>query len=150
MISECFFCFACCLRGGRRGEGRGWRLADCESSIPVYLEHKANLALLKTLPKNIEWSMLCPATMVPAPSTTTSSTTTSLVSQANTLPLWQNHWLEYIPIIGKRLLLAARVANYEITLEEAAAFIAGDLGLEGQESKWVGKCVGVGERGKLT
>ena len=85
--------------------------------------------------------------MVPS---TSPPASTTLVSQANTLPLWQNHWLEYIPIIGKRLLLAARVANYEITLEDAAAFITQDLGLEGQESKWVGKCVGVGERGKLT
>ncbi|OCL04834.1 NAD(P)-binding protein [Glonium stellatum] len=113
--------------------------------VPIYLEHRQNLHLLKSLPPNtVDWSMLCPSTMTPEFSDINVPTKTShekLIANAATLPLWQDSWIKYIPLIGKTLLCAMNAGRYETTLEQNAEFIASDL--ESYESRWSGMTVGV-------
>jgi hypothetical protein len=114
-------------------------------SVPIYLEHRQNLHLLKSLPPNtVDWSMLCPSTMTPESSDINVPTNISrakLIANAATPPLWQDSWVKYIPLIGKSLLCAMNAGRYETTLEQNAEFIAGDL--ESYESRWSGTTVGV-------
>ncbi|KAF2688983.1 hypothetical protein K458DRAFT_293503 [Lentithecium fluviatile CBS 122367] len=115
--------------------------------IPIYLEHRQNLRLLKALPPNtIDWSMLCPNTMVPESSSITVPTQSShkvLIASAGTPPEWKDSWVKYIPLIGRPLVCAMNAGSgrYETTLEQNAEFIAGDL--ESVESRWSGVAVGV-------
>jgi hypothetical protein len=98
------------------------------NSVPIFLEHRQNIALLRSLPANtIDWSMLCPSTMTP--------------ESASTPPLWKHSWVGAIPLIGRTLLSAMNAGRYVTTLEQNAEFIAGDL--EMRESRWSGVTVGV-------
>ena len=114
-------------------------------SVPIYLEHRQNHRLLKSLPPNtVDWSMLCPSTMVPESSDIKVPTTTSrsqLVANATTPPLWQDSWVKHIPLIGRLIWCAMNASRYDTTLEQNADFIAEDL--ETYESQWSGKTVGV-------
>ncbi|KAF1985213.1 NAD(P)-binding protein [Aulographum hederae CBS 113979] len=113
--------------------------------VPIYLEHRQNLQLLKSLPQDsVDWSMLCPSTMTPESSDVTVPTKTSqgkLVANAATPPAWQDSWIKHIPLIGKTILCAMNAGRYETTLEQNAEFIASDL--ESLESRWSGTTVGV-------
>ncbi|KAK7897637.1 hypothetical protein LTR67_004266 [Exophiala xenobiotica] len=113
--------------------------------IPIYLEHRQNLQLLKALPPNtVDWSMLCPAVMTPESSDVTVPTNTPggrLIANAATPPLWQDSWIKHIPLIGRTLLCAMNAGRYTTTLEQNADFIASDL--ESYESRWSGTAVGV-------
>jgi len=113
--------------------------------IPVYLEHRQNLHLLKTLPPNtVEWSMLCPAVMTPESSDINVPTKTPqarLIANAASPPSWQDSWLGYIPLIGKSIVCGMNFPRYETTLEQNAEFVASDL--ESYESRWSGTTVGV-------
>ncbi|MCJ1225171.1 hypothetical protein MMC12_001820 [Toensbergia leucococca] len=113
--------------------------------VPIYLEHRQNLHLLKSLPPDtLDWSMLCPSTMTPESSEVNVPTKTShgrLIANAATPPSWQDSWIKYIPLIGRTLLCAMNAGRYETTLEQNAEFIAGDL--ESYESRWSGTTVGV-------
>ena len=64
-----------------------------------------------------------------------------LIANAATPPLWQDSWIQYIPLIGKTLLCVVNALRYETTLEQNAEFIASDL--ESYESRWSGTTVGV-------
>ncbi len=64
-----------------------------------------------------------------------------LVANAATPPLWQDSWMKHIPLIGGILMCAMNASRYEITLEQSAEFIAGDL--ESYESRWSGTTVGI-------
>jgi hypothetical protein len=114
-------------------------------SIPIYLEHGKNVQLLKSLPPNtVDWSMLCPSTMTPESSDITVPMTTShgkLIANAHTPPLWQNSWVEHVPLIGKIILSGMNAGRYETTLEQNADFIASDL--ESYESRWSETTVGI-------
>jgi hypothetical protein len=114
-------------------------------SIPIFLEHRQNMKLLRTLPPDaLDWSMLCPATMVPESSDVNvpaDSSGRGLVAKSGTLPLWQDSWMKYIPLIGRTLVCAMNFSRYETTLEQNADFIAGDLGKS--DSQWSGATVGV-------
>jgi len=113
--------------------------------IPIYLEHRQNLHLLKSLPPDtLDWSLLCPSTMTPESSDVDVPTKTlhgKLIANGVTPPLWQDSWLQYIPLIGKILICAMNAPRYETTLEQNADFIADDL--ESYESRWSGMTVGV-------
>ncbi|KAG9778902.1 hypothetical protein ABEF93_002228 [Exophiala dermatitidis] len=113
--------------------------------VPIYLEHRQNFRLLKSLPPNsIDWSMLCPSTMVPESSDITVPTRLSrgkAVANAMTPPNWKRSWLGYIPLIGKPLVCAMNAPRYETTLEQNADLIAADL--ETYESPYSGKTVGI-------
>jgi hypothetical protein len=114
-------------------------------SVPIYLEHRQNLHLLKSLPPNtVDWSMLCPGTLIPESSNLDVPTTAAqgkLIANASTPPLWQDSWIKSIPLIGKTLVAAMNASRYETTLEQCAEFIASDL--DSYESRWVGTTVGV-------
>ncbi|KAF2093395.1 NAD(P)-binding protein [Rhizodiscina lignyota] len=113
--------------------------------IPIFLEHRQNIRLLKSLPSNtVDWSMLCPSTMTPESSDLSVPTKASqgkLIATAGTPPLWQDSWLKFVPLIGKILVAAMNASRYETTLEQSAEFIASDL--ESYESRWIGMRVGV-------
>lgn len=121
-------------------------------SIPIYLEHRQNLQLLKSLPPDtLDWSLLCPSVMTPefaeikVPATTATSAATSsharLLANAASPPAWRDSWVKHIPLIGKFVLCTINAARYETTLEQNADFIAADL--ESYESRWSGTTVGV-------
>jgi hypothetical protein len=114
-------------------------------SLPVYLEHRQNIKLLRDLaPDALDWSVLCPATMVPESSTIgvlAESSHGRLQANAGTLPLWKDYWMRHIPLIGRTLVCAMNFSRYETTLEQNADFIARDL--ESYESRWSGATVGV-------
>jgi len=115
-------------------------------SLPIYLEHRQNLHLLKSLPPNtLDWSMLCPGTMTPESTDinvpTAKSSHGNLIANAATPPSWQDSWIKYIPLIGTTLLCVWNALRYETTLEQNADFIANDL--ESYESRWSGTTVGV-------
>jgi len=113
--------------------------------IPIYLEHRQNLHLLKSLPPNtVDWSMLCPSTLIPESSTLDVPTKTSqgkLIANAATPPLWQDSWIRFIPLIGKTLVATMNAGRYDTTLEQIAEFIASDF--DSNESRWIGTTVGV-------
>ncbi|KAK4971156.1 hypothetical protein LTR66_010738 [Elasticomyces elasticus] len=113
--------------------------------IPIYLEHRQNLYLLRSLPPDaLDWSVLCPSTMTPESSDISVPTENScgqLIANATTPPLWQDSWMKHIPLIGKTLLCAMNAGRYETTLEQNADFVASDL--ESYESRWSGTTVGV-------
>jgi len=113
--------------------------------MPIYLEHRQNFELLESVPTSmLDWSMLCPMTMTPESADVTvplQSTRGPLVAQAATPPLWRDHWIRHIPIIGKTLSIGMNASRYETTLEQNADFIASDL--ESYESQWIGARVGV-------
>ncbi|KAF2674345.1 NAD(P)-binding protein [Microthyrium microscopicum] len=113
--------------------------------IPIYLEHRQNLQLLKSLPPDtVDWSMLCPATMVPESSNfdvPTRNLHGELVAGAETLPAWQDSWVKHIPLMGRPILSAMNAGRYTTTLEQNAEFIAKDL--ESHASQWMGMTVGV-------
>ncbi|EXJ77986.1 hypothetical protein A1O3_09145 [Capronia epimyces CBS 606.96] len=113
--------------------------------LPVYLEHRRNLHLLKSLPPNtIDWSLLCPSVMTPESSEVTVPTQLlhgKLIANAATPPSWKDSWIKHIPLIGKTLVCATNALRYETTLEQNADFIASDL--ESDESPWSGTTVGV-------
>ena len=113
--------------------------------MPIFLEHRQNLHLLKSLPPNtVDWSMLCPNVMVPESSDINvpmKSLHGRLIANAATPPLWQDSWIKYIPLIGKTFVCAMNVRRYQTTLEQNADFIADDL--ESYESQWSGTTVGI-------
>lgn len=115
------------------------------SSMPIYLEHRQNIALLEALPPNtVDWSMLCPMTMTPESTDLSVPTKTQqgkMVANAASPPLWNESWLSSIPLIGKTLAIGMNASRYETTLEQNAELIAADL--ESHESRWSGKKVGV-------
>ena len=118
-------------------------LIDC--SVPIFLEHRQNLRLLKSLPPNtVDWSMLCPSTLVPESSDLSvpmKASQKKLIANAAIPPLWQDSWIKFIPLIGRTLAAAMNASRYETTLEQNAEFIASDL--ESHESRWIGTTVGV-------
>ncbi|KAF4549126.1 Hypothetical protein D9617_23g005410 [Elsinoe fawcettii] len=113
--------------------------------MPVFLEHRQNYALLRSLPPNaVDWSMLCPMTMVPESSNLSVPSKTkqgSLVAAANTPPAWNQSWLRHIPLIGRTLTIMMNASRYTTTLEQNAELIAADL--ESRDSQWSCKTVGV-------
>jgi len=114
-------------------------------SIPIYLEHRQNLSLLKSLPPNtVDWSLLCPALLTPESSDLSVPTKASqgaLIANAATPPSWQHSWIKFIPFIGRAIEIAMNASRYETTLEQIAEFIASDL--ESFDSRWIGTTVGV-------
>ena len=113
--------------------------------MPIYLEHRQNLQLLQSLPSNtVDWSILCPAVMTPESSDLSVPAKTSkgpLIANATTPPLWQDFWVQSIPLIGTTLSMAINANRYTTTLEQNAEFIANDL--EDTKSRWVRMAVGV-------
>ncbi|KAF2489965.1 NAD(P)-binding protein [Lophium mytilinum] len=113
--------------------------------IPIYLEHRKNFSLLKSLPPNtVDWSMLCPATMTPeSPDVNVPSKSShgALIANAAYLPLWQDSWVKHVPLLGRVLMCAINAPRYTTTLEQNADFIATDL--ESFESRWSGTTVGI-------
>lgn len=117
-------------------------------SIPVFLEHRQNLRLLQSLSTDkVVWSVLCPAFMAPESSEFTVPTKSSegeLVASAMTPPLWQDSWLSYVPLLGRYMSAGMNASRYNITLEQAADFIASDL--KRGDNQWKQKTVGVIKR----
>ncbi|KAJ4346386.1 uncharacterized protein N0V89_010315 [Didymosphaeria variabile] len=113
--------------------------------VPIFLAHRKNMALLKTLPPNtVDWSMICPSTMTPESSdfsVPTKSSHARLTASAGTPPLWQDSWMKHIPLIGKSLVAAMNASRYDTTLEQNADFIAHDL--ETRDSQYIGARVGI-------
>lgn len=119
-------------------------------SIPIFLEHRQNLQLLKELPPNtVDWSMLCPQVMTPeSPHVSLPGTSPKekLIASAGTPPRWNDSWVRHIPFIGKIIVIGMNSSRYETTLEQNADFIARDL--SDADSEWKGKAVGVISRSK--
>lgn len=92
----------------------------------------------------MDWSLLCPSTIVPESSEVAVPLTTTkgpLTANATTPPLWNDSWVKYIPLIGKPLVCAMNASRYDTTLEQDADFIAKDL--ERSDSKWSRVTVGI-------
>lgn len=117
------------------------------NSFPIFLAHRQNIALLRSLPTNsIDWSLLCPNAMIPESQAVnfvvpTTSSHAKLVANALTPPSWQYSWLDHIPLIGRTLACAFNAPRYRTTLEQNAELIAEDL--EVFESRWSQAVVGV-------
>ncbi|PSN70693.1 hypothetical protein BS50DRAFT_597943 [Corynespora cassiicola Philippines] len=118
--------------------------------LPIFLEHRQNLALLQSLPpESVDWSMLCPATMIPESpeiSVPTKSSHARLTVNAGTPPAWRDSWFSYLPLIGKTIVCMMNGMNYTTTLEQNADLIAEDL--ETVESRWSGSKVGIADPSK--
>ena len=118
------------------------------SSIPIYLEHRANFRLLQSLPSDAAaWSMLAPNAMVPETEikdmvVPTQSSSPALVAKADTPPNWKDSWMRHIPLFGKCIVTGMNAMRLQTTLEQNADFIARDL-VDGEGSQWVGKAVGI-------
>lgn len=115
------------------------------SSVPIFLEHRENIKLLRALPPHsVDWSLLCPSTMTAEKSEVSVPAKSSqgrLTAEASSPPLWKDSWLKHIPFLGKVVLAAMNAPRYETTLEQNAEFIANDL--KDRESRWIGVPVGV-------
>ncbi|KAK6432854.1 hypothetical protein LTR95_010977 [Oleoguttula sp. CCFEE 5521] len=115
------------------------------NSLPIFREHVGNLALLKSIPSGtVEWSMLCPMTMVPETENVAfplKSSRGKLVAIRDIPPNFNNSVLKYIPLIGGTLHLMTNASRYETSLEQNADLIAEDL--ETRESKFIGAAVGI-------
>ncbi|KAK4493644.1 hypothetical protein PRZ48_014829 [Zasmidium cellare] len=116
------------------------------SYMPVFLEHRQNVALLRNLPPgSVDWSMLCPGNMTPESSDFSVPTKTSqgkLIAQAASPPSWHHLWVRFIPLIGRSIEMAINFGRYDTTLEQNAELIAADLE-EGHDSRFVGTTVGI-------
>lgn len=114
-------------------------------SVPIFLEHRQNIALLRSLtPNSVKWSVLCPATLTPDSlnlDVQTDPQRNRLVASGSTPPLWRHSWIGYIPFIGRVVEAAMNASRYDTTLEQVAEFIASDL--DSDESPWIGMLVGV-------
>ncbi|OQN99036.1 hypothetical protein B0A48_14897 [Cryoendolithus antarcticus] len=115
------------------------------SYLPIFREHVGNLALLKSIPSGtVEWSMLCPMTMVPETENVgfpLKSSRGKLVASRDIPPNFNNSVLKYIPLIGGTLHLMTNASRYETSLEQNAELIAEDL--ETRDSKFIGAAVGI-------
>ncbi|GAB7334862.1 hypothetical protein MBLNU13_g06763t3 [Cladosporium sp. NU13] len=113
--------------------------------FPIFLEHRQNLQLLRSLPPNaVNWSMLCPNWMVPEypdVQLTGIAPKDALEAKAGTPPHWNDSWVRHIPFIGKTIVSGMNASRYKTTLEQNAEFIASDLG--NAESEWKGQAVGI-------
>ncbi|WPH01288.1 Hypothetical protein R9X50_00412600 [Acrodontium crateriforme] len=113
--------------------------------LPIFREHRINYQLLQELPPNtVDWTMLCPSTMVPESSdfsVPTKSSYARLTGNARTPPQWQDSWIKHIPFIGRTLLAGMNAGRYTTTLEQNADFIAADL--ETVDSQWSCTTVGI-------
>ncbi|KAG9598219.1 NAD(P)-binding protein, partial [Aureobasidium melanogenum] len=113
--------------------------------IPIFLEHRQNIKLLRALPPHsVDWSLLCPSTMTAEKSeinVPAKSNHHKLTAEASSPPLWKDSWLKHIPFLGKAILTGMNAPRYETTLEQNADFIASDL--RDRESRWIGVTVGV-------
>jgi hypothetical protein len=115
-------------------------------TVPIYLEHRQNIGLLRALPGDkLDWSMLCPSDMTPESPVISVPTKPllhgRLVADSPSPPNWHRSWVEHIPLIGKTLSAAMNASRYVTTLEQNADFIATDL--ESHESRWIGMPVGI-------
>ena len=117
-------------------------------SIPLFMEHAQDLALLQSLPPNtLNWSMLCPSTMTPESSEITIPVQPSphgrLLANAGSPPMFQESWMSsWIPFLGQIITFGMNAGRYETTLEQNAEFIASDLESR-DESHFCGRAVGV-------
>ncbi|KAK6000834.1 hypothetical protein QM012_003559 [Aureobasidium pullulans] len=113
--------------------------------VPIFLEHRENIKLLRALPPHsVDWSLLCPSTMVAEKSEVSVPAKSShgrLTAEASSPPLWKDSWLKHIPFLGKVILAGMNAPRYETTLEQNADFIASDL--KDRESPWIGAPVGI-------
>jgi len=113
--------------------------------VPIFLEHRENIKLLRALPPHsVDWSLLCPSTMVAERSEVSVPAKSShgrLTAEASSPPLWKDSWLKHIPFLGKMILAGMNAPRYETTLEQNADFVASDL--KDRESRWIGMTVGV-------
>lgn len=104
--------------------------------------------------------MLCPGQMHPPPKTTkdnlvdllpstntNNNPSTDLIASADTLPGYSPPYGAGLPFIGMYISLMWNATRYASTLEKCADFIAADFE-RGGESAFVGKRVGVVERGR--
>ncbi|KAM0722336.1 hypothetical protein Q7P37_001777 [Cladosporium fusiforme] len=113
--------------------------------VPIFLEHRQNIRMLRsTSTDTIQWSMLCPSTIVPESTTLSVPSRPSagpLIACGGSPPQWQYSWVRRLPLIGRSLEAAMNASRYETTLEQNAEFIAGDL--DNPDSQWIGTTVGV-------
>ncbi len=116
-----------------------------------YEQHKASWAVLSPIPTSeLQWTMLCPAFMVPVlPSIELLSEPRkhSLVIAADKLPEWRDSWVKSIPIIGNFLNVVMDVTGRTTHLEDVADMIAEDLD-KGDNSDLVGMRVGMKQHEK--
>jgi hypothetical protein len=116
------------------------------SSVPIYLEHRQNLQLLKSLPPNtVDWSLLCPSDLTEESTDlslpTKAASHSKLIAEAANPPAWQDSWLKHIPLIGRSIVAGMNASRYITTLEQNAELIASDLA--GKNSRFIGTTVGV-------
>jgi putative NADH-flavin reductase len=113
--------------------------------LPMFPEHRKNLALLETQEeKDIAWSLFCASqltpkhkkALIPAPNDCSAD---NVIANAQSPPEWQDT-LNWVPMIGNYLNVLAQGARYATSVEDPVDFIAADME-KGLRSEFVGKRV---------
>ncbi len=120
--------------------------------LPLFPEHRKNLALLRTQEEeNIAWSLFCAAQLTPkhkealirAPNDCSAD---NVIAKADSPPDWRDT-LKWVPLMGNYLNIMAQVAGYGTSIEDPLDFIAADLE-KGLQSELVNKRVAFKQKNK--
>jgi len=126
-----------------------WLIQDCMPPT-TYEQHQASWAVLSAIPTSeLQWSLLCPAFMIPVSPTIESLSEPwghSLLIAGDKLPEWRDSWVKSIPIIGNFLNVVADIRGRTTQLEDVADMIAEDV--ESKSLELVGKRVGMKQKEK--
>jgi len=120
-----------------------------DSSVPFGREHIQTMKMLQSKPVDlIKWSILCPSGMRSAVATSDlklleKPRTHRLLTKADVAPMWKDHWLTRVPLLGRYLNTMNAYASCMIDLEACADLIAEDL--ESGSAEWNLRRVGVKE-----
>ncbi|KAH8886308.1 hypothetical protein GQ53DRAFT_828305 [Thozetella sp. PMI_491] len=111
--------------------------------MPMYPEHRKNLALLQKQDKeNIAWSLFCASALtprhkeaiIPAPDDCLAD---NVIAKADSPPEWRAT-LQWMPLIGEHLNIIVQAGGYGTSIEDPVDFIAADFE-KGLQSEFVNK-----------
>ncbi|KAL8790395.1 MAG: hypothetical protein Q9195_006351 [Heterodermia aff. obscurata] len=119
--------------------------------LPMFAEHVQTFAFLQSKPsENLQWSMLCPATMVPANQNVEALTTprgNPLLAAKDVPSNFRDFYISWVPFLGPLVTIMGNAPKYNTKLEDCADFIAADLKSGGET--FVGHRVGIFDTGKM-
>lgn len=122
--------------------GTGVTTLDLPRIPKMYQAHRANLNAVRAT--RLDWSMLCPGPMVPAPD---GKATKGLLVSADVWPVSPPAYTRILPRIALSLAFLRLIPRMTIYYEDAADVILGHLGKNGPYShKRVGVALPKGER----
>lgn len=123
----------------------GWKLQDYMPFSLTFHHRETAEAVNRTSTNDVRWSLLCVAMMKPESEkidVLEKPYGNNLSLEKDRPPIWQDHWIRYVPFIGVYAnLWLVVLGQYETKLEQVADFIAADL--ENAESTYIGAFVGM-------